>query len=557
MRCSELFVSDRKISGNIVDVLQGTVAPGTLEIRNGRITSITPDSGDYPTYLLPGFIDAHVHIESSMLLPSEFARLAMVHGTVATVSDPHEIANVLGVAGIRYMADNARSVPFKFHFGAPSCVPATAFETNGATVGVDDIRELFESGVCHYLSEVMNFPEVLSQHTEMMAKLDTARRLGKPIDGHAPGMRGYSCGRYFSPETGISTDHECTELEEAIEKIACGARILIREGSAAKNYAALWQLLMTHPESAMLCSDDKHPDDLLAGHINEIATWALRHGVPLMNVLRAACVNPVTHYGLPVGLLRVGDPADFIEVRSLDDFSTQNILRTWIDGRLVSEAGRSQVERVKTLPINHFAAEICRADQFVVPARGARIRVIAVDDGQLLTRGRMEHAALVNGHVAADPARDLLKIAVVNRYYAGRPPAVGFIHGFGIRCGAMASSVAHDSHNIVAVGDSDDALARAVNAVVRNRGGLAVVSDSREESLPLPVAGLMSCDPGEHVAERYKALQQMAIGELGATLKSPFMTLSFMALLVIPELKLSDRGLFDGGKFEFTTVCCD
>jgi adenine deaminase len=481
--------------------------------------------------------------------------VAVTHGTVATVSDPHEIANVLGVAGIRFMVKNARQVPFTFCFGAPACVPATEFETAGALVSAKDIEELLDAGDCHYLSEVMNFPGVLGNDAELHAKLAAARLRKKRIDGHAPGLRGEDAKRYFATHIGITTDHECTLLAEALEKISHGARILIREGSAAKNYDALCELLSTHPDRVMLCSDDKHPDDLLMGHINQLATRALSCGVPLGNVLRAACVNPVEHYGLDVGLLRVGDSADFIETDSLTDLSTPHILRTFVKGQLVAEGGRSLIARVAIDAPNEFAGGFRHAGDFSVPAKGNCMRVVAAQDGQLITQLQWETPTVVEGFAVTDASRDLLKITVVNRYLAdGKPPAVAFIHGFGLKRGAIASSVAHDSHNVVAVGVDDESLARAVNLVIAARGGLAVTDGAQDKVLPLPVGGLMSTNSAEEVGEQYGVLQQMAKEALGSTLTAPFMTLSFMALLVIPSLKLSDRGLFDGTRFSFTPL---
>ncbi len=544
-----------QITANVVSPWTGAPVPVVVEVRDGRIVSLTPTSQSPKTFLLPGFVDAHVHIESSMLVPSEFARIAVTHGTVATVSDPHEIANVLGVAGVRFMVKNARQVPFTFCFGAPACVPATAFETAGAVVSARDVEALFDAGDCHYLSEVMNFPGVLADDPELRAKLAAARIRKKRIDGHAPGLRGDAAARYFASHLGITSDHECTTLGEALEKISHGANILVREGSAAKNYEALWNLLVTHPDRIMLCSDDKHPDDLLKGHINMLTTRALAAGVPLANVLRAACINPVEHYGLDVGLLRVGDSADFIETDSLTDFTAPHILRTYIRGQLVAEAGHSLIPRVPVDAPNQFAGGFRHASEFAVLAGGDRMRVIAAEDGQLITGVKWEAPTIAGGYAVADVTRDLLKITVVNRYLAdGKPPAVAFVHGFGLKRGAIASSVAHDSHNIVAVGADDESLARAVNAVIVARGGLAVTDGVADLILPLPVGGLMSTNSGEEVGAQYGALQEMATKQLGSTLTAPFMTLSFMALLVIPALKLSDKGLFDAATFQFTTL---
>jgi adenine deaminase len=458
------------------------------------------------------------------------------------------------MAGVRFMVNNARKVPFTFCFGAPACVPATNFETAGASISAADVAALFDSGDGEYLSEVMNFPGVLGADTELMAKLAAARVRGKRIDGHAPGLRGTAAQQYFAERHGITTDHECTVHEEALEKISHGATILIREGSAAKNYEALKELLHSHPHKVMLCSDDKHPDDLLQGHINALVTRALAAGVSLANILRAACVNPVHHYGLPVGLLRVGDSADFIESDSLRDFRGQHILRTFVRGKLVAEAGRSLIEHVPADSPNQFLATPRTAADFAVRADGQRMRVIVAEDGQLMTRAVWEPPTLLDGMAVPDPGRDILKIAVINRYAEKTRPAVAFIRGFGLKRGAIASSVAHDSHNIVAVGADNAALARAVNLVLAARGGLAVTDGIHDEVLPLPVAGLMSTLPGEEVAARYSKLQRMAVAELGSRLRAPFMTLSFMALLVIPDLKLSDRGLFDADRFEFTSL---
>jgi adenine deaminase len=536
------------VSGNIVDLHAGRIHPGTVEVRGGRIARITRDGDRYETYLLPGFVDAHIHVESSMLPPSEFARVAVTHGTVATVSDPHEVANVLGVPGVRYMIDDGARVPFQFCVGAPSCVPATVFETAGAMLDAGAVAELLADPAVGYLSEVMNVRGVLDADPDLLAKLAAAKRLGKPIDGHAPGLRGDACRAYFA--AGISTDHECFALDEAIEKIGLGVKILIREGSAARNFDALHPLLRDHADRCMLCSDDKHPNDLERGHINALVARAVAAGVPVMNALRAACVNPVEHYRLPTGLLREGDRADFIEV---GDLSTFDVKRTWVGGQLVAADGAALLPRRTASTPNVFHASPKSPAEFAVPVRGGSVNVIEPADGQLVTRRRRERATIRDGRAIADPARDLLKIAVVNRYRAGAAPAVGFIRNVGLKRGAIASSVAHDSHNVVAVGATDEDLARAVNEVIRHRGGLAVATADSAESLPLPIAGLMSDLPAADVARRYATLDARA-KELGCALAAPFMTLSFMALLVIPELKLSDKGLFDGVAWRFVDV---
>jgi adenine deaminase len=530
------------LAGNIVDVAGRRVFGGIVHVADGRVARIEETGGRYETYLMPGFVDAHVHVESSMLVPSEFARLAVVHGTVATVSDPHEIGNVLGVRGVEYMIENGRSVPFKFNFGAPACVPATPFETAGATIGPADVERLLVRPEVRYLSEVMNFPGVIAGDPDMLAKIAVAKRLGKRIDGHAPGLRrGEALRKYLG--AGIETDHECFTLEEAEEKVWLGCWILIREGSAARNFEALWPLIGTEVQKVMFCTDDMHPDTLIHGHIDRLVARAVSKGLDRMDVIRCASVNAVKHYGLDVGLLREGDPADFIEVEDLYDF---RVRRTWIDGQLVAERGRSLLNPPKAPVINRFEATPKREAEFMMAGGSGPFNVIEAIDGQLITRKLKLPPDLVT------PADGVLKIAVVNRYQNARP-ALGFIKGFGAMRGAIASSVAHDSHNIVAVGAEPSDVCRAVNAVIDARGGLAVVDGDRVEVLPLPVAGIMTNEDGYVTARRYAELDAMAKG-MGTTLRAPFMTLSFMALLVIPSLKMSDRGLFDGDSFRFVGV---
>jgi len=534
---------------NIVHIPERRIAAGRVVWKDGVIARIEASGPEDPglSYLIPGFVDAHVHVESSMLVPSEFARLACRHGTVASVSDPHEIANVLGLEGVRFMLENVRRVPFRMFFGAPSCVPATPFETAGAELGLEELGSLLRDDGLLYLSEMMNFPAVLARDPAVMAKIALARSLGLPVDGHAPGLTGEQARCYA--EAGISTDHECASLEEARDKLAAGMHILIREGSAARNFDALHPLIASHPDQVMFCSDDKHPDDLARGHVDRLAARAVAAGHDPMDVLRCACLNPVLHYRLPLGLLRPGDPMDAAEVADLRDFRP---LRTWIGGRLVAEAGRSRIDRVPVRPVNRFHARKIAPADLDVPAGGARLRVIDVQDGQLLTREALLAPRVEAGHILPDPERDVLLLMVLNRYREA-PPAVAFARGFGLRAGALASSVAHDSHNIVAVGADAAALCRAVNALIDQGGGIAVATEGGVECLPLPVAGLMSAEDGDVVAARYAVLNRMA-RSLGSPLGSPFMTLSFMALLVIPELKLSDRGLFDGRAFRFTGV---
>ncbi|QIP13166.1 adenine deaminase [Spirosoma aureum] len=561
-------------TANILNLFDQTIFYGALTVDNGRIARIErlgPEQTGEP-YILPGFVDAHVHVESSLLTPPQFARLAVVHGTVATVSDPHEIGNVLGVAGVEYMLREAMRVPFKFMFGAPSCVPATTFETAGATISVRDVRYLLGLKEIGYLAEMMNFPGVLHEDPDVMSKIALANAFNKPIDGHAPGLMGDEAQRYIN--AGISTDHECFTYEEGLDKAQRGMCILIREGSAARNFEALIPLLAEFPEQIMFCSDDKHPDTLAEGHINQLVLRALAKGHSLWNVLRAACLNPVLHYRLPVGLLREGDPADYLIVDNLQNFQ---IKQTVINGEVVAQNGTSMLPDLRSEHVNQFNCEHKTVDEFTVHAdsESALIRVIEALDGQLITNElhlepRIEHTKIV-----ADRERDILKLVVVNRY-TNVPPAIAFIKNVGLKHGAIASSVGHDSHNITAVGCDDESICRAINLVIDAKGGLSAVSGShlhehdaeimsrREflhitttpetQLLPLPVAGLMTDVDGYNVATQYAALDQFAKQTLGSTLKAPFMTLSFMALLVIPSLKLSDKGLFDGKTFSFTPL---
>ncbi|MFT2008374.1 adenine deaminase [Pontibacter sp. 13R65] len=534
------------VSGRIIDLHQQEIYEGTVHVANGLIQKIVREATAATQYILPGFVDAHVHVESSMLVPSEFARLAVVHGTVATVSDPHEIGNVLGVKGVEYMIENGRKVPFKFYFGAPSCVPATPFETAGAEISAADIEALFKRDEIKYLAEMMNWPGVLNRDTSVMEKIALAHQYGKAVDGHAPGLRGEQARQYA--EAGISTDHECFTAEEALDKLAVGMKILIREGSAAKNFEALIPLLADYSDRIMFCSDDKHPDNLVEGHLNLLVKRALAKGHNLFHVLHAACLNPVHHYKLEVGLLRQQDPADFIMVDNLEDF---NVTATYINGNLVAEQGQTKIEFSTSEEINNFNTELKTPEQFAIAA-ASRIRVIEAFDGQLITKESWAEPKINNGNIVSDTEQDVLKLTVVNRYQ-NTEPAVAFIKNTGLKRGALASSVGHDSHNIIAVGVDDESICRAVNLVIQAKGGVAAIDGAKEQLLPLPVAGIMSAENGYEVAEAYAAIDQMS-KDMGSQLASPFMTLSFMALLVIPSLKLSDKGLFNGDRFEFVKV---
>ena len=536
-----------KLQGQIVDIQNRRIFKGEISLENGKIISIKEKDHDVNDYIMPGFVDAHIHIESSMLVPSEFAKLAVKHGTVSTVSDPHEIANVLGVEGVEFMIENGKEVSFKFNFGAPSCVPATKFESAGAVIDSEDIKTLLKNPDIKYLAEMMNYPGVLFDDEEVMKKIAWAKHYKKPVDGHAPGLRGEDVSKYIS--AGMSTDHECFTYDEALEKLQKGMKILIREGSAAKNFEALIDLLEGHFENMMFCSDDKHPDDLIVGHINQLCARAVAKGIDVFKVLKVACINPIKHYNLDVGLLKVGDDADFIVVEDIKRFNT---LQTYINGELVFNNGVSNIKPVSFENLNNFNCNIKEVSDFKIESTAKQIRVIEALEGQLVTNELIEDALIENGNLVSNTEKDILKMVVVNRYQ-NQNPAIGFIKNFGLKEGAIASSVGHDSHNIIAVGVSDEDICRAVNLIIENKGGICAISNSEEKIVSLPVAGIMSDKDGATIGKQYAELDKMA-KRLGSKLNAPYMTLSFMALLVIPSLKLSDKGLFNGSEFKFTTI---
>lgn len=536
-----------KIKGRIVDIYNKTIYKGELVVEGGKIKAIIKKDHQVTDFIMPGFIDAHIHIESSMLVPSEFAKIAVTHGTVATVSDPHEIANVLGIEGIEFMIENGNKVPFKFNFGAPSCVPATAFESAGAVIDSEGIKKLLQKKEIKYLAEMMNYPGVLYDDDEISKKIAWAKHYNKPVDGHAPGLRGDDISKYIS--AGISTDHECFTYEEGLEKLQKGMKVIIREGSAAKNFEALIDLLPEHFENMMFCSDDKHPDDLLINHINKLCARSIKKKIDLYKVLQAACINPINHYNLDVGTLKVGDPADFIIVEDLVNFKT---LQTYIDGELVFSKGISKIESVPFKILNNFNTNKKSISDFRVESNAKQIRVIEALEGELVTNELIENSLIENGNLVSNIRTDVLKMAVVNRY-KNEKPAIAFIKNFGLKEGAIASSVGHDSHNVIAIGSTDQAICNAVNLLIETKGGICALSNSEKKVLPLPIAGIMSDQNGKTIGKEYALLDQMA-KEMGSTLKAPYMTLSFMALLVIPSLKLSDKGLFNGSKFEFTSL---
>jgi adenine deaminase len=536
------------IKGNLVDVHQRRIYPARLNIQHGKIAEIEQIAEKIDgSFILPGFIDSHIHIESSMLVPEAFGAVAVAHGTVGTISDPHEIANVCGIAGVEFMLRSAAKSPLKFNFGAPSCVPATAFETAGATLGVDEVDQLLQREEIKYLAEMMNFPGVLFKDKVVMGKIAAAQKYNKPIDGHAPGLRGAEAATYAA--AGISTDHECVSAEEAEDKLAAGMYILIREGSAARNFDALVGLFGKYPGKLMFCSDDKHPDELVKGHINILVKKALATGADFFDVLHAACVLPVQHYGLDIGQLRKDDAADFIMVNNLDDFDIQ---ATYINGELVAKDGQSLITFEQTELINNFDTALKSPTDFNIlttASDSVRCKVIVALNGQIITEAAACSLPVQQNKIEADVRQDVIKIAVVNRYN-NQPPSVAFVKNFGLKKGGLASSVAHDSHNIVAVGVDDESLCAAVNAVIEANGGISYYNGVETQVMPLPVAGLMSDRDAYTVARQYELIDQ-AVKQDGCILDAPFMTLSFLALPVIPQLKITDKGLFDVNKFDF------
>jgi adenine deaminase len=533
--------------GNLIDIHNRKIYSARIEIAEGLITRISKTDKETKGYIMPGFVDAHVHIESSMVTPVAFSREAVRHGTIGIVSDPHEIANVLGEEGVDFMVENGKHTPLKILFGAPSCVPATPFESSGACIDAEGVERMLQKPEIGYLSEMMNYPGVVHNDAQVMRKLEAAHRRGVPVDGHAPGITGEELEKYAG--AGITTDHECFTYEEAVEKIGQGMHILIREGSGAKNYNALIPLLKEYPDRVMFCTDDLHPDDLVQGHINLVVKKAISEGHDLFDTLRAASLNAQEHYQLKTGLLRVGDPADFIVVDSPENMQVQ---ATYINGAPVFEDGKIHIPEFSTAPVNKFLAGEISETLIQVQAEGAQMKVIQAIDGELITRQKVVAPLVKNGHVISDTANDVLKIVVVNRYDPA-PPAMGVINGFGLKQGALVSSIAHDSHNIICVGTSDRYITETINWVIRNKGGIAVHDGDQVHGLPLEIAGIMSSGSVAYAAGKYKGLSEIA-SSLGTPLKAPFMTLAFMALLVIPELKMSDKGLFDGRSFSFTPL---
>ena len=567
-----------KFTAYILDVLTDSVYPARITIEDGIFKQIIPiqvteeTKIDVDGLLLPGFIDSHIHIESSMITPAQFARIAVRHGTTSVICDPHEIANVCGIEGIEFMIENAKTVPFNFYFTAPSCVPATGFETSGAVLNSDEIEYLLQKDEVVALGEMMNFPGVIDGDGEVLRKLELARQYHKPIDGHAPLVSGQDLDKYI--EQYIITDHECSNFKEAIEKKQKGMKIMVRDGSSAKNMEALldfsaridhlknqesFGIIPTEvlsrrihsPIFDFIVSDDKHPNDLINGHLNLSVKKASELGIDIIKAIEMVTINPASHYSLEAGSIVTGAKADFIIVDNLHDF---NIKKTYIGGECVFD-GENVLFDVEDVDVsNTINADKKHACDFDIYFDGdeCEVNVIKCYNGELLTKKATATLKTKDGIVQPDIYEDVLKISVVERY-GGNTITNAFIKGFGLKKGAIASSVAHDSHNIIVVGYSSEMMAEAVNTVIENRGGLAVVSEDFSDSLSLPIAGLMSNEDAFDVAKKLDVLHRMA-SALGCKLDSPFMTMAFMALLVIPSLKISDEGLFDGDNFEFIDV---
>ena len=562
----------------MLDVLTDSVYPARITIEDGIFKEIVPiqvseeTQIDVEGLMLPGFIDSHIHIESSMMTPAQFAKVAVRHGTTAVVCDPHEIANVHGIDGVEFMIENASTVPFNFYFAAPSCVPATSFETSGAVLDSEDIEYLLQKPEVVALAEMMNFPGVIGADEEVLRKLRIARKYNKPIDGHAPLVSGKELDKYI--EQGIVTDHECSNFHEAIEKKQKGMKIMVRDGSSAKNMEALFDFSqrieyyknqdsfgiiptevlsrrLHSPIFDFMVSDDKNPRDLVNGHLNESVKKAVGLGIDLIKAIEMVTINPAAHYGLDGGSIVTGSKADFIIVDNLDEL---NILKTYISGECVFDGENVLFDVEDVEFVNSMNVDKKSSEDFNIYFNGdeCEVNVIQCFDGDLLTKKATAKLKTQNGIVQPDISEDVLKMAVVERHGSNNV-ANAFIKGFGLKKGAIASSVSHDSHNIVVIGYSSEKMAEAVNMVIENMGGIAVVSDDFEDSLSLPIAGLMSNQEGIVTAKKLRTLQKMAFA-MGCRLTAPFMTMAFMSLLVIPSIKLSDKGLFDGDRFEFMDV---
>lgn len=535
------------IEGNVVDVVSGRVFPGRIVHEEGVIVSVDRSAGEFPGYLVPGFLDAHIHIDSSLLCPSRFAEAVVPRGTTAVVTDPHEIGNVLGLPGIDWMREDAATVPLRVRFTAPSCVPATPFETSGAAIGPAEVARLLAQEDVVALGEVMNFPGAVAGDPDVLAKIAAAKRAGKPVDGHCPLLAGRRLAAYAA--LGITTDHECTSAAEALEKHALGMRIMVREGSAARNLTDLAPFARDH--EFFLVSDDRIAPDLLRGHVDRLLARSVALGIDPIHALRAVTIRPASHYRLPLGILAPGRMADVVRVRDLSRFEPMEV---FVGGERAATGGEPEFRASPRLPPGRIAISPRRAEEFALPAAAprARVRVIRLVPDEILTEAGVETMQASGGRIVPDVARDLLPISLVNRY-RDAPVATAVVSGFGLREGAIASSIAHDSHNLLVVGTSPEEMARAVNLLLGSSGGLAAVGGGETTLLPLPAGGLMSVDPPGQVALRHGALVRHAAA-MGCPLSRPFLALSFLSLLVVPRLKLGERGLFDADRSRFVSV---
>lgn len=556
-----LIIMTYSITGNLVDVINETIIPSEVTIENGIIADINSIKTKCDNFIIPPFVDSHLHFESSMLMPSEFARNAAIHGTVGIISDPHEIANVLGMEGIKYFIDDIKNVPTKIFFGAPPCVPATDFETAGATITTEDIEELFKNYKLNLLSEVMNFPGVINDEENIINKIKIAKTYGKVIDGHCPKLTENDLKKYIN--AGISTDHEVTKCSEAEEKIANGMIIQIRNGSAAKNFNRLYPLIDKYPDKLMFCSDDLEPNDLKKGHINLIVKEAIKRKMNIMNILKIASINPIKHYNINVGTLKIKEPADFLIVNNLNDME---IIKTFCNGNIIAENGSTNIKYKKPKIINNFNAEPIKIEDIQLKISNknqnktnVNVNVIRIMKKTIITQREIHNLEVKNGYIMPKINRtkeEINKLVIVNRYKKDTKPAVAFVVGFGFDMMAIASSVSHDSHNIIAIGGDDMLICEAINKVIEAKGGIAVTWGNKNKLyhriLKLPIAGLISDLNIEEVTKTMDIIKKAA--EIESKTNSPFMMLSFLSLLVIPEIKLSDKGLFDVNKFEFMNI---
>jgi adenine deaminase len=544
--------------GRLVNVFSGEIKAVNIAIHGDRIIGF----GDYDSkttvdlkgkFVCPGFIDGHLHLESSMLAIPEFAKNVVPFGTTTVVADPHEIANVLGITGIKYVLDTSENLPVTVFIMFPSCVPATPFESSGAELGPRDMEPFVNHARVLGLAEMMNYPGVLFNDPSVLAKITVFKN--KVLDGHSPGLVGKDLAAYVS--AGIGSDHECTGLEEAREKLGMGMRIMIREGSAAKNLDALLPLVNEHnSRNCFFVTDDLEPADILEkGHLNSLIAKAIKKGLDPVTAIQMATINTARYFRLrDRGAIAPGYVADLV---TLDDLSEVKVSSVYKNGVLTAQAGKVLVSRSEQISPNlpkTFNVNWDKIPGLQVKAEGSKINVIGVIPGQIVTKRLVESASIQDGYAVADPDRDILKIAVIERHHATGNYAVGFIKGFGLKRGAIVSTVAHDSHNIIVVGTNDADMMIAAKSIADLGGGMAVVENGKVTAkLPLPIAGLMSPAPINQVKDDLEGIVAAALS-LGCTLENPFATLSFMALTPIPELKITDQGLFDSANFKFAKL---